>query len=286
MVNEASEPVRHILVVDDEPLMRTMLTDVLESNGYTVSCARDGVEGLERVERERFDLVLADVWMPRMTGLELLSRMKALPGAPRAIVMTGDSTPATVLAAIREQAYQYISKPFTLDILMEMVRRVLSSTSTARPIEVVSATPSWVELLVPCEREAVGRIHDFLMHLKSDLPEDVRNSVGQAFQELLLNAVEWGGQLDPTRTVRISFLRARRVLVYRIADPGSGFRFDQLAHSALSNPPDNPIEHAAVRERRGLRPGGLGILMTRAIVDELIYNEAQNEVVFMKYLDE
>jgi anti-sigma regulatory factor (Ser/Thr protein kinase) len=58
-----------------------------------------------------------------------------------------------------------------------------------------------------------------------------------------------------------------------------------LSHSALANPSDRPIEHAMEREKKGLRPGGFGLLMTKQKVDELLYNEAQNEVVFVKYLD-
>jgi anti-sigma regulatory factor (Ser/Thr protein kinase) len=75
------------------------------------------------------------------------------------------------------------------------------------------------------------------------------------------------------------------MLLYRIADPGQGFSFEGLTHSALSNPPDQPLEHALERERKGLRPGGFGLLMTLQTVDELLYNEAHNEVVFVKYLD-
>ncbi len=139
---------------------------------------------------------------------------------------------------------------------------------------------------MPCEVQAVERIQGFLMRLKADLSEEVRDSVGRAFRELLYNAVEWGGQLDPNRKVRISYLRARRMLLYRIADPGPGFRLESLTHAAVSNPPDKPFEHMRVREEKGLRAGGFGILMTQAIVDELLYNEARNEVVFGKYLDQ
>jgi anti-sigma regulatory factor (Ser/Thr protein kinase) len=74
------------------------------------------------------------------------------------------------------------------------------------------------------------------------------------------------------------------MLLYRISDPGPGFKMDNLPHAAISHP-DNPIEHMNVREQQGLRPGGFGILMVRAKVDELIYNEQQNEVMFVKYLD-
>jgi anti-sigma regulatory factor (Ser/Thr protein kinase) len=137
---------------------------------------------------------------------------------------------------------------------------------------------------VPCTREAADRLHAVMAQLETDLPEELRESVGYAFRELLMNAVEWGGKLDPKRTVKISYLRAKRMLLYRIADPGPGFSMEGLDHAAISHP-DNPIEHMEVRESKGLRPGGFGILMVKAKVDELIYNEAQNEVVFVKYLD-
>ena len=114
---------------------------------------------------------------------------------------------------------------------------------------------------------------------------EVREPIGQAFHELLMNAIEWGGGLDPERHVRISYLRARRMLLYRISDPGRGFSFDALPHAAIGHAEGAPIEHVGVREEMGLRPGGFGLLMTRALVDELIYNQAQNEVVFIKYLD-
>jgi anti-sigma regulatory factor (Ser/Thr protein kinase) len=101
----------------------------------------------------------------------------------------------------------------------------------------------------------------------------------------LFNAVEWGGKLDPSRKVRISCLRAKRMLLYRIADPGEGFDIEGLVHAAISNPQDDPLRHALVREEQGLRPGGLGLAITQSLVDELIYNQARNEVVFVKYLD-
>ena len=73
--------------------------------------------------------------------------------------------------------------------------------------------------------------------------------------------------------------------MYRIADPGDGFDIDKLRHAAIANPADSPLEHAINREEQGLRPGGLGLTTTLSLVDELIYNEARNEVVFIKYLD-
>jgi len=277
--------VQRILVVDDDRATREMIRLQLRAAGYAVDLAGDGAAALARVRRRRFALVLLDVWMPGMDGLELLARLRAEPSQPKVVVMTADDAPDTLLRAIREHAYRYLTKPVDPKPLLDLVRRVLAAVPDARPIEVVSAKPDWVELLVPCQREAAERIQDFLARLDTDLPEEVRSRVGFAFRELLMNAIEWGGLLDPAKTVRISYLRARRMLLYRIADPGQGFRFEGLAHSAISNPPDRPLDHFAVREEMGLRPGGFGLLTARQMVDELIFNEAQNEVVLVKYLD-
>jgi CheY-like chemotaxis protein/anti-sigma regulatory factor (Ser/Thr protein kinase) len=274
-----------ILVVDDDRTTLRLLSLQLEGAGYGVETARDGAAALARLGRARFDLVLLNVWMPGMDGLEVLKRMRGLPSRPRVVVMTADDTPETLLRAVREHAFRYVTKPVEPGELLSVVAAVLASRGDARPIEVVSAKPDWVELLVPCDRDAAARIQEFLAHLDSDLPENIRADVGQAFRELLNNAIEWGGRLDPRQTVRIAYLRARRMLLYRIADPGKGFSFRDLTHAAVNNPPSDPMEHAMVREEKGLRPGGFGLLMTRQMVDELLYNEAHNEVVFVKYLD-
>jgi anti-sigma regulatory factor (Ser/Thr protein kinase) len=108
--------------------------------------------------------------------------------------------------------------------------------------------------------------------------------IGLAFRELLLNAVEWGGQLNPNRKVRIAYVRSSRMLLYRVADPGPGFTFKGLSHAAVGQAAEDPFAHMTVREQLGIRPGGFGIALTRAIADELLYNEAQNEVIFIKYL--
>jgi anti-sigma regulatory factor (Ser/Thr protein kinase) len=74
------------------------------------------------------------------------------------------------------------------------------------------------------------------------------------------------------------------MLLYRIADPGPGFKFEALSHAAGTDAA-NAIAHDAERSAKGLRPGGFGLMLIRAIADELIYNERRNEVLFVKYLD-
>lgn len=274
-----------ILVVDDDKTTRHVLRSVLTSAGFATSVAKDGVEALKVLKTQHFDLLLLDVWMPRMNGLDLLAKLRPITSRPRVVVMTSDDAPETLLKAVREQAFKYLHKPVDAPALLQTVRDALAAPDTP-PIEVISARPEWVELVVPCTREAAGRIEAVMSQLDANLAPEVRESIGYAFRELLLNAVEWGGKLDPSRTVRISCLRARRMLMYRIADPGPGFNIEELPHAAIGQSRGDPIAHMHVREAKGMRPGGFGLLMVRASVDELLYNEQRNEVVFVKYLDE
>jgi two-component system, OmpR family, response regulator len=273
-----------ILVVDDDQTTRHVLRKVLTSAGFSTSVAKDGVEALKALRTQRFDLVLLDVWMPRMNGLDLLAQIRNRKSKPRVVVMTSDDAPETLLKAVREQAFKYVHKPVAAPALLQTVRDVLKAAEPL-PIEVISARPEWVELVVPCTREAAERVQSVIEHLDADLPAPVREAIAYAFRELLLNAVEWGGKLDPSRKVRISCLRAERMLLYRVADPGPGFNIEELPHAAIGQSPNEPIKHMMVREEKGIRPGGFGILMVRAQVDELLYNEKRNEVVFVKYLD-
>ena len=274
-----------ILVVEDAPNERLGLCRLLERSGYSVKAAEDGVAALRQIERENFDLLLVDVWMPKMSGLELLSRLPS-EHRPKVLVLTGDDTAETLLGALRENAYQCITKPFDPKQLVQLIRTVLESPKLADEVQVLSADPHWVELRIRCDQQTVQRIQDFLRQLESDLPTEVRQSVELAFHELLMNAVEWGGHMNRDSKVQITFLRTDRLLLYRIADPGPGFKPSQLEHAAVGHDPDDPCAHSEVREERGMRPGGFGILMAQSLVDELVYNEAHNEVVLLKYLHE
>lgn len=276
----------HVLVVDDDRAFRHVIATLLQKAGYTTDQTGDGADALARIERGAVDLVLLDIGLPGLNGLEVLAAVRRIAQAPRVVMLTADDTPDALMEAMKGQADRFVRKPVTPGRVIDVVKEVLATApATALPIQVVSARPEWIELVAPCSLDVADRIQEFVMHLDADLPEDVRESMAQAFRELLSNAIEWGGRLDPTQSVRISCLRTKRLRLYRIADPGDGFDIDQLSHAAVSNPADDPLEHARVREEKGLRPGGLGLLMSKALVDEVIYNEKRNEVVLVKYLD-
>ena len=153
-------------------------------------------------------------------------------------------------------------------------------------IEVVSLLPEWVELRVPCDLAAISPLQELLTQLEAGLSPEVGEAISYAFREMLCNAVEYGGHLDPAALVEVRLVRLKHAFICRIKDPGDGFDPSKLDHAAITNPNDNPVRHVLVREEKGMRAGGFGILLASELVDDLVYNERHNEVLFVKYLSE
>ena len=113
----------HILIVDDEERMRYLLSQMLESKGYRVSQAGDGVEALEMVRQNSYQMVITDIKMPRMNGLELLEQIKPL--QIPVVFITAFATVDSAVEAMRTGAVDYITKPFEEDRILVTVERTL-----------------------------------------------------------------------------------------------------------------------------------------------------------------
>ena len=115
-----------VLVVDDEEAVRRLIVDILRLDGYEVSEACDGVEALQQLKRERFDVILADMVMPRMDGLTLLKTARQLDHQAGCIVMTAYASWDSAVEAIKSGAEDYLPKPCHLELLRLVVARTLS----------------------------------------------------------------------------------------------------------------------------------------------------------------
>jgi len=274
-----------ILVVDDDPDIHALLKSILGDLGCHIDSVYDSLYALTELDKGCYDLVLTDVCMPGLNGLDLLQLIqKHCPSTP-VMVMTAQNTPQTVARSIREKAFTYFSKPFSATTVADLVTRALENPTARDDIEILSAKPDWIELLLRCKLEIADRLVQFFRELEVGLTAEQQADIAVAFRELLINAIEHGGHSDPDKKVLVSYVRLSRAILYHIRDPGQGFSFDQLAHAAVSATPDDPFRHVEVRSQSGMRPGGFGILMTREIADELIYNEKGNEVLLVKYLE-
>jgi len=116
--------VAKILVVDDEPSILKLLKEALTQWGYQVACVSTGTEALEAIRTELFDAAITDIRMPEMSGLDLLREIKRHDESIEVIVMTGYPTIASAVEALKEGAYDYLSKPLILDELRHLMARV------------------------------------------------------------------------------------------------------------------------------------------------------------------
>ncbi|MCM2359721.1 MAG: sigma-54 dependent transcriptional regulator [Geobacteraceae bacterium] len=114
-----------ILIVDDEESILKSLSGILEDEGYKTICAGDGVEALAVAQREAPDLVLLDIWMPRMEGLETLERLRELHPGLVVVMMSGHGTIETAVKSTKMGAYDFIEKPLSLEKVIVTVNNAL-----------------------------------------------------------------------------------------------------------------------------------------------------------------
>jgi len=112
-----------LLIVDDDPGLRKSLALLLSAEGYDVAGEGDAARALERLQAESFDLVLCDVRMPGIDGIEFLRRYRADGGSALIIVMSAYGGDDQALAAMKEGAYDYISKPFRAEEVLLTLRK-------------------------------------------------------------------------------------------------------------------------------------------------------------------
>ncbi len=116
-----------ILIIDDERAIRNTLRDILETEKYTVDDAEDGIIGLEKIQQTEYDVILCDIKMPKMDGIEVLDKTKEITDTP-VIMISGHGTIDTAVGSIKKGAYDYISKPPDLNRLLVSIRNAMDKS--------------------------------------------------------------------------------------------------------------------------------------------------------------
>ena len=196
-----------ILIVDDEPDIALILKLQLEDAGYQTVRAQDGVEALEEIGREQFDLIMLDIKMPRMDGLEVLARIpvEEMP----VVMMTAHGSEDIAVDAMKKGALDYISKPFSTDDMLQKVARALSLDRTRKENKRLSlqldeerrkmaaVLQGMADLLLAVDLQ--GRIITASRKAETVLGDGNGGVLGKMLEEVL-KAEGAGGEL-PSRTV-------------------------------------------------------------------------------------
>ncbi|HYT92867.1 MAG TPA: response regulator [Gemmataceae bacterium] len=271
---------RRALIVEDDEDMGLLLVETLRRWRFESTLLTRGGPVIHWVRQHKPDLILLDLMLPDVDGYDICRELKLdrTTNLIPIVMVTARTTHEDKVRGLEVGANYYLTKPFSEAELQQAIAKVFD----------------WREELT--RRGAEGEIHfqlrsdvrhlEELNHLLASLFFFTPLSQGQVKQltsvvrELGVNAIEWGHQRQVERPVTVTYHIDREKVAIVIRDTGPGFNPRDLPHAARH---DDPLGHLPIREALGLREGGFGILMARAMVDRLDYNDKGNEVRLVKY---
>jgi two-component system nitrogen regulation response regulator NtrX len=149
----------NILIIDDEKAIRKTLSEILSYEGYKIEEASDGEEGLRKFRDKTFDVVLCDIKMPKLDGIEFLDKVREYNPDVPVIMISGHGTIETAVEAVKKGAYDYIAKPPDLNRLLITIRNAMDKTNLVAETKVLKRKVSKVEEMIG-ESEPIIRIKE------------------------------------------------------------------------------------------------------------------------------
>jgi anti-sigma regulatory factor (Ser/Thr protein kinase) len=274
-----------VLIIGSHAPVSREIGDTLCAAGLPMEYSAGNADSLQRLRIRSFGVVITSADSAIDESLALLEEMRSIRPAVKCIVLAHHTTPDEVIAALRARVFACFTPPFDTYEIANLAARAASDNQWRDDIEILSARPGWVSVRVNCRVITAERLLTFAKELSAQLPEDTKQDIIQALREILLNAMEHGAAFNPEQVIEVNAIRTARSMVFRVRDPGAGFRQEALNHAVLASSSPDPTAHIEERKEHGMRAGGYGLLLASGTVDELIYNEIGNEAILIKYLD-
>lgn len=277
-------PQGRVLIVGNNPELAAALVSSTQMRDYEIDSCAGSVEALNRIRAHAVDVVITDLGTSMSEDLALADEVLRVRPGVRVIVLAARASREDIIASLRAHIFACFTIPLDYPAIVDMIRRALDATNWRDGIEVVSGLPNWFTLRVASHLLTAERLIHFMSEYQSALPEEQRDLLITAFREMLINAIEHGSGFDSEKVIEVTAARTARAIVYHFRDQGPGFDRRLVPHAAASLDPTDILATMEYRAGLGLRPGGLGVLITRAIADELVFNERGNEVLLIKHL--
>ncbi len=289
-----------ILIIDDEEAIRNVLKIALTKKGYAVTEADNGKKGLELFKQKRPEIVLTDVMMPEMTGLEFTRFLSEMNADTDVIVMTGYGTEDVVIEALHAGASNYIKKPIAFEDLFAIIDRITLKRKNKKLVEPAKDAVVFErkDLVIGNDLSTVwGAVNQLLFNLHSGIDRNIVEGMRIGLYEIIINAIEHGN-LDITyeeksqaqrnnsyvqllqdrknradeegKKVHISSTYDCEWLIIQIKDDGKGFDYKSLP---VARSPETT-----------LATHGRGIFLTSLYFDSLNFIEPGNAVRLTKKL--
>jgi two-component system, OmpR family, KDP operon response regulator KdpE len=219
-----------ILIVDDEPQITRVLRTALSTQGYSLRIAANGVEGMEAIHAWKPDLVITDVSMPQMNGVELCREIRAISQIP-IIVLSVRNQDLTKIEALDAGADDYVTKPFSIQELQARVRAQLrrSTANNSESPQSIKAGDFLID--IPQHRVVVRGQDTHLTPKQFDLLVYMAQHPGQVLTHRALLHAVWGTNADQPEYLRVTIGQLRKKIelsdepTYIVTEPWIGYRF-------------------------------------------------------------
>ena len=235
--NEHDQPVK-ILIVDDETQITRVLRTALSTQGYSLRIAANGVEGMEAVHTWKPDLVITDISMPQMNGVELCREIRAVSQIP-IIVLSVRNQDLMKVEALDAGADDYVTKPFSIQELQARVRAQLRRSTAAEndAPQIIQAGDFLID--IPQHRVAVRGQDTHLTPKQFDLLVCLAQHPGQVLTHRALLHAVWGTNADQPEYLRVTIGQLRKKIelsdepAYIVTEPWIGYRFRPTGDDAF-----------------------------------------------------
>jgi two-component system KDP operon response regulator KdpE len=230
MKQNAHDQHAKILIVDDEPQITRVLRTALSTQGYSLQIAANGVEGMEAVHAWQPDLVITDVSMPQMNGVELCREIRAVSQVP-IIVLSVRNQDLMKVEALDAGADDYVTKPFSIQELQARVRAQLrrSDAASSETPQIIKAGDFVID--IPQHRVVVRGQDTHLTPKQFDLLVCLAQHPGQVLTHRALLHAVWGTNADQPEYLRVTIGQLRKKIelsdepTYIVTEPWIGYRF-------------------------------------------------------------
>ena len=264
-----------ILIIDDVEEIRISLSKIVEQLGITPMTASNGVEALNLLQAEKVDLIITDLMMPEMDGLQFIVQSRKLnPRIPIAVISGyGDIKNATF--ALTRGAFNFITKPFTIKEVENIIRKGLRLRELSLGTEkLLKNIRNKTEITIPSYPHLLPSVTFYILkecQWRGIDNEDLLNNISVCTDEILTNALTHGNENNPEKTISVTLQFDTEKFTFTIQDEGKGFDVKEFDRQLKQNSIDIPNKR--------------GLFIAEYLSDEISFNDKGNEVTATIYLN-
>ncbi|MEZ7890865.1 MAG: response regulator [Candidatus Wallbacteria bacterium] len=262
-----------ILIIDDDEAILRVLSKFLELEGHKVTSVLKSVDALEVFKKNVFDLVITDMYMPEMDGLDVIRNFKDVNMNVPIIILTAAGTISNVIQSLKLGAFNYMTKPFNINEVREIVNKALLTSFIHQSQKgfISFLTQSYSKFRVPSLIDYLNPVVFYINHLVDFFGFKSLWQIQLAVTEAFTNAVVHGNKNDQSKNVEIELLFEKDLVKISILDEGTGFKIPDLKEYKL-----NDDIYAS---------SGRGIFLMNSYMDELLFNDKGNRITMIKRRD-